>query len=153
MSQKAISEKGEEIANEIGLDAFLRLTEGFGGQRLYVPLDQEISGMAEAIGREASDKFHAYYRGDYVRVPLAREQLAQRYWAEGLSNGEIATRLRMTHNGVDKMFGRFRRRIRQQRDHGKSDVEIARLFGMPEEGVNKLFRSTGEPSRRGVEPI
>lgn len=148
MPRKLISEKGEEIAEEIGIDAFVRLAERFGGQRLYVPHGLEVPGLADAIGREAADKFHTYYRGEDVKVPLARELFAQRYWVDGLSRGEIATRLRMTQSGVEKMFGRFRRSIRQQRDHGKSDSDIARLFGMPVEGVKTLFRPNMKSQQR-----
>lgn len=97
-----------ELIALLGEQAFLTLTQAFGGRRLYVPNqiadDHEI---ARAIGLVAAHRLSERMSPAQIRVPLARELRAHHYRQAGMSNGEIATRLGLTETGVDKMFRRM----------------------------------------------
>jgi len=92
----------------LGERSFVALAEAFGGTRLYIPHtitpDHEI---ARAIGFELAVKLSKRYAPDTLRVPLAREDRAVHYRANGLSNVQIARKLGMTEAGIDQMFGRM----------------------------------------------
>lgn len=92
----------------LGDTAFVALTEAFGGTRLYIPhnltADHEI---AKAIGLDLALKLSKRYAPDTIRVPLAREDRAVHYRANGLSNPQIARKLGMTEAGIDQLFGRM----------------------------------------------
>ncbi|MDT7533750.1 hypothetical protein OVY48_09970 [Sphingobium sp. SA2] len=96
-----------ELIALMGEDAFVALTEAFGGRRLYVPgtiaADHDIS---RAIGADAATRLSERIAPDVIRVPLARDLRARRYRAAGLSNGAIATRLGITEPAVNKLFKR-----------------------------------------------
>lgn len=98
-----------DLQELIGTSAFIRLVEEFGGTRLYIPLEYLRAGeVVEAIGHEAARLLSERLAQDTVRIPLARELLAQHYHARGYSNGQIARKLRITETGVDKLFKRAR---------------------------------------------
>lgn len=92
----------------LGEAAFIKLTEEFGGTRLYIPnslsADHEIVSV---IGSAAADKLSRRYARDIIRVPLAREIRARHYRANNLSNGRIARKLGLTETGVEKLFARM----------------------------------------------
>ena len=92
----------------LGEDRFVALAEAFGGTRLYIPqtvtADHEI---AKAIGLDHALKLSKRYAPDTIRVPLAREDRAVHYRANGLGNAQIARKLGMTEAGIDQMFGRM----------------------------------------------
>ncbi len=94
----------------LGADGLVKLAEHFGGRRLYVPqtIDPDAE-LAQAIGEEAARKLSRRYGLAFIRVPLARELRARHYRAQGLSNGQIATKLGITETGVDKIFARMSR--------------------------------------------
>lgn len=91
----------------LGEQAFVALTQSFGGTRLYIPLviceDHEI---AKTIGVEAARKLSRRHAPDTIRVPLARAQRARHYRAQGLSNAQIARMLGVGETGVDKIIKR-----------------------------------------------
>lgn len=98
-----------ELATLLGETAFVRLAEAFGGTRLYVPAtmkpDHEI---VRAIGADAAAILSDQLGGAAtIRVPLAREQRARHYRAQGRSNAQIARMLGMAETGVDKLFARM----------------------------------------------
>lgn len=92
----------------LGEPAFVALTQAFGGTRLYIPAtipaDHEI---VRAIGDAAAEKLSRRYSPDTIRVPLARNERARHYRAEGLSNAQIARKLGIGETGVDKIFARM----------------------------------------------
>lgn len=92
----------------LGERDFIALCEGFGGRRLYIPPTiPDDHAIVEAIGREAANRITKWYAPAQIRVPLARNIRARHYRAQGLTNGEIATKLGMTETGVDKIFDRM----------------------------------------------
>lgn len=97
----------DELLHLLGEEAFLALVDAFGGRRLYVagrfPDDHPV---ARAIGPDAAARLSCRYAPDILRVPLAREHRARHYRAQGMSNGEIATKLGMTETGVEQLFRR-----------------------------------------------
>lgn len=100
----------ESLRHLLGADALVALTEAFGGRRLYVPQDLGPEHpIVRAIGAAAAGKLARRYSLAFIRVPLARELRARHYRAQGLSNGEIATKLGITETGVDKLFARMDR--------------------------------------------
>lgn len=98
----------DQLLAILGEDAFIALAENFGGRRLYVPgrlpADHAIT---QAIGEEAARRLSDRVSPDIIKVPLARELLSRHYRAAGLSNGEIASRLRITETAVEKIFRRM----------------------------------------------
>lgn len=92
----------------VGEIAFVRLTQVFGGRRLYMPhkvgAEHEI---AQAVGTEAARRLSERLAPAVIRVPLAREVRARYYRAAGRSHGEIASLLGITETAVDKMFTRM----------------------------------------------
>jgi hypothetical protein len=100
----------ESLKALLGIEAFVSLAERFGGRRLYVPkalgAEHEI---VSAVGADAAAKLVRRYSRAFIRVPLARELRARHYRSQGLSNGEIASKLGITETGVDKLFARMSR--------------------------------------------
>ena len=101
------SRPGPELETLLGEAAFVRLAEAFGGTRLYVPTKMTAAHeIAQAIGLEAANILSARLAPDYIAVPLAREQRAMQYRAEGLSNAKIARNLGVTEKAIERLFQR-----------------------------------------------
>lgn len=99
--------RSAELLGLLGLGAFMRLAEEFGGTRLYIARSGDTTDLAKQLGAKAAAKLGERYAGTYIRVPLAREHRARQYRKNGQSNAEIARRLGMTETGVDKLFSRM----------------------------------------------
>jgi Mor family transcriptional regulator len=61
----------EQIATELGDQIVWMLVGGFGGTRLYIPLEPDDSGpLVRVLGREAAHKLGHRFGGETVDVPL-----------------------------------------------------------------------------------
>lgn len=98
----------------IGREAFLALVEAYGGRRIYVPKGN-AGVLYAAIGTEAALKMSREFNGNHVSVPVAREFRARHYRSTGMNNFQIADRLGISVNGVEKLF----RRLRQPEKHAQ----------------------------------
>lgn len=102
------SRPGPELQTLIGVKAFVRLAEAFGGTRLYVPTSIDPNHeIVIAIGEDAARKLVERLAPDVIKVPLARELRARHYRANGQSNAQIARRLGITETGVERLFQRM----------------------------------------------
>ncbi len=99
-----------ELMDILGEDGFFTLTESYAGVRLYVPGDPARSELPAIIGHDNAIRLSNVFPGSYVRVPLARTFRAMRYRDAGLTNREIARRLGLAENGVEKLFIRVKKR-------------------------------------------
>jgi len=100
--------RADDLKTLLGTRAFVALAEAFGGTRLYVP--QTIGSdhaIAQAVGEAPARRLSERFAPDTIRVPLAREDRAMQYRADGLSNAAIARRLGMTEPGVEQLFKRL----------------------------------------------
>lgn len=117
-----------QIRDLIGDDEAHNLFVHFGGLRCYIPanVDRENLTLLKAISRESLRKLGSEMPGEYIKMPLARSFLVQRYFEQGLNNREIAMLLRITESGVERL-------VRRLRDQG-----LLRQYQRP-----KKARSTG----------
>ncbi|MGC4409201.1 hypothetical protein D4A92_00250 [Rhizobium rosettiformans] len=99
-----------QIRDLIGDDEAHSLFVNFGGLRCYIPSNPEHENMTllRAISRESLRKLSAQTPGGYLKMPLARSFLVQRYFEQGLGNREIAILLRITEAGVERLIMRLR---------------------------------------------
>ena len=98
---------GPDLLKLLGEPAFVALAEAFGGTRLYVPAKLTADhDIVRAVGAEAAERLSQRLAPDYVTVPLAREIRARHYRALGQSKAQVARRLGMTENGVQKLLKR-----------------------------------------------
>ena len=96
-----------ELLALLGEDGLIRLAEEYAGIRMYVPSNIDRSQLVKTIGSEIANKLSQRYGGDYINVPLVRDLRARRYRDDdGLSNAQIARKLGITENGVEKLFQR-----------------------------------------------
>jgi len=96
-----------QLRSILGQEGFVKLTQEFGGTRLYVPYNIAVdSELAEAIGHEPARKLSRALAPATIRVPLARRDRALFYREKGLSNRQIARRLGIGETGVEKLFAR-----------------------------------------------
>lgn len=109
MKQKRKRQGRHRIHQLIGDDAFLRLVEKFGGNRIYVSR-KNVDGnlLGDVLDQEAIESLIDEYGGLHMRVPIAREFRALHYREQGLSNRKIAARLGMTEPGLNQLFGRLK---------------------------------------------
>lgn len=100
----------DQIRDLIGDDEAHSLFVNFGGLRCYIPSNPERETMTllKAISRDSLRALSRETPGGYLRIPLARSFLAQRYFEQGLANREIAMLLRITENGTEKLLRRLR---------------------------------------------
>ena len=80
-----------------GEQAVLRLVEGHGGQRLWVPLKTEGSLLERLYGNTIARALSEEHGGEKMKVPLARAWRAGCYRRGGLTIDQIARQL-----GVDR---------------------------------------------------
>lgn len=115
----------EELLRLLGPAGLIRLTEARGGTRLYVPQTAERTGLVEELGRETVDRLVEAFGRTYLVVPLARTLRARHYRAAGWSNSQIARKLGITENAVEKLFIR----MDDKPTKGSGDPRQLRLFG------------------------
>ncbi|MFV0642938.1 MAG: hypothetical protein ACK5NN_00305 [Sphingomonadaceae bacterium] len=97
-----------DLLELLGREAFFRLAEEFGGTRLYVPQIMSVGHeISQAIGLAPAEALSARYAPAVLRIPLAREQRARHYRAQGFSNARIARKLGMSESGIDRLFSRM----------------------------------------------
>jgi len=104
-----------DLVEWIGLDAALLLIEEYGGTRFWVPNGlagnhRTVHERLEAlIGKDATATLIRYYGGDKVALPLAKQWRMQVYAARGMSNVEIARRVKLAEYSVRRFLaGRSR---------------------------------------------
>ncbi len=97
-----------ELMTLLGEDAFVALTQNFGGRRLYVPKSiAPDHDLWRALGEPAARRLIARYMPAVLRIPLARDIRARYYRAHGRSHGQIASMLGLTETAIDKLFARM----------------------------------------------
>ncbi len=99
----------QELIEICGDGGFLRLTEIYGGTRLFIPARPDASSVQNDLGVDIANRLAKRYGGAYLRVPLAREWRAMHYRSMGASNARVARALGMTETGVEKLFARTAR--------------------------------------------
>lgn len=99
-----------QIRDLIGDDEAHSLFVHFGGLRCYIPANAERENLTllKAISRDSVRKLGSEMPGGYIKMPLARSFLVQRYYEQGLNNREIAMLLRITESGVERHVKRLR---------------------------------------------
>lgn len=91
----------------LGMQGYVQLCQELGGQRIYVPYRlKDDSELIEVLGRELAEKFARQFAPATIRVPLARRDRALYFYAAGLTNAQIARRLKITESGVHRLLGR-----------------------------------------------
>ncbi|MCQ9148395.1 hypothetical protein HWX16_17015 [Ochrobactrum intermedium] len=114
-----------ELLGLLGEDGLIRLAEEHAGIRLYVPSNIDRSQLIDSVGIDIANKLSRRYGGDYISVPLVRDLRARRYRDDdGLSNAQIARKLGITENGVEKLFQRSPVKYRTK----KSDDRQIEMF-------------------------
>ena len=100
-----------ELKALIGEEALILLAETFGGLRLLVPMKMGATHpIARAVGLDAAKLLSDRYAPDYLDVPLAREERALQYRADGRTIAEIARLLGISGSGVERLLARARRK-------------------------------------------
>lgn len=91
----------------LGEESFVRFCQAFGGTRVYVPLKVKRGGdIVRAIGEEAARRLVDARAAEWIRVPLARRDRALFYYSRNMSQADIALKLGITENGVQKLLYR-----------------------------------------------
>lgn len=93
-----------ELLELLGHDGFMALVEAYGGLRVYIASNTENSKLAEHLPDDVLRALANRFRGDVIRVPLAKHYRARHYRLSGMSDREIARKLGMTESGVEKLF-------------------------------------------------
>lgn len=94
----------------------LALVEACGGNRLYIPArPARGSPVVRAIGAAAAQRLAEGYGGQQLKVPLARAWLVRTYASQGMSQPQIARRLRITESAVWRL-------LRDARDARQTDL-------------------------------
>jgi len=96
----------DDLVELLGEENFIRLIEAYGGVGQYIAHDPDKSEMTAVLGRDVMKILAYYYGGTPLRVPIGREYLAKHYRLGGLSNREIAERLRVTESTVYRLLKR-----------------------------------------------
>lgn len=92
-----------ELFELLGHEGFMQLVEQYGGLRIYIAAG-DASKLTENLPQNVMKKLASRYRGDVIRVPLAKHYRARHYRLTGMSDREIARKLGMTETGVEKLF-------------------------------------------------
>lgn len=91
----------------LGMEGFVRLCQELGGLRIYVPYTlKDDSELVDVLGRELAEKFARRFAPATIRVPLAKRDRALHFRAQGLSDPQIARKLKITESGVKSLFKR-----------------------------------------------
>ena len=119
----------DELIELLGPQDFIRLVEAYGGERRYIPKSETGTEIAGKLGEEVASRLAKRFGGDEISIPLARAFRARHYRAADLNNREIAKRLGISVNGVEKLF---RRRPSARPPHRRqADPRQTDLFGSP----------------------
>jgi len=90
----------------LGIDAAMNLFLTMGGSQIYLSKrSSDRSLMAQAIGAEAVERLAARVDYGYVKVPLARQWIAQVLRDRGKSDNEIARTIRADVATVRRWLG------------------------------------------------
>ena len=94
----------KDFVELLGVETTLALVEGFGGTLIRVPKDPPAPSHAllEALGDTGMARLIAYFGGDRLAVPLARQWRFKLYTARGLTRRAIARKLGVTEKTVYK---------------------------------------------------
>ncbi|MDL2332858.1 hypothetical protein [Brucella inopinata] len=97
-----------ELIDLLGEDSLIRLADAHGGIRIYVPSPSNVgrSQLVDTLGLDIVTKLARRYGGDGFTVPLIRDLRARRDRDQGLSNAQIARRLGIREDAVEKIFNR-----------------------------------------------
>lgn len=93
-----------ELLELLGHDGFMAFVEAYGGLRVYIANNTETSKLAENLPANVLTTLANRFRGDVIRVPLAKHYRARHYRLAGMSDRDIARKLGMTESGVEKLF-------------------------------------------------
>lgn len=117
-----------ELMDALGDDGFFALTEAYAGTRLYVPGNPSRSDLSTTIGVDHARRLSQIFPGSYIKVPLARTFRALRYRSAGASNAEVARRLGLTENGVERLFARANKAKPQKarKSHDERQIDLFR---------------------------
>ncbi|MCM0750997.1 hypothetical protein DEA98_14685 [Brucella pseudogrignonensis] len=97
-----------ELIDLLGEDGLIRLADAHAGIRIYVPSPSNVarSQLIDTLGIDLVTKLARRYGGDGFTVPLIRDMRARRDRDQGLSNAQIARRLGIREDAVEKIFNR-----------------------------------------------
>ncbi|WP_235889711.1 hypothetical protein [Brucella haematophila] len=97
-----------ELIDLLGEEGLIRLADAHAGIRLYVPSPSNVSRsqLVDSLGSDIVTKLSRRYGGDGFTVPLIRDMRARRDRDQGLSNAQIARRLGIREDAVEKIFNR-----------------------------------------------
>ena len=113
----------DDLAEQIGEDAALKLVEAYGGRRVYIP-HQPIANdvLTSSIGLAAAIRLSQIYGGDRLEVPnpTPRKVRVLELRSNGLSVDAIARKLGCTRRRVFQVLANARagRRINADRTPG-----------------------------------
>lgn len=89
----------------LGMEGYVQLCQELGGLRIYVPYTlKDDSELVEVLGRELAEKFSRRFAPATIRVPLAKLARARHFRALGLSDPQIARKLKISESGVKSLF-------------------------------------------------
>lgn len=103
----------KDFVDLLGPEITLALLEGFGGTLIRVPKDPPANThpLMEALGDAGVARLIAYFGGDRLAVPLARQWRFRVYLSRGMTRRVIARKLGVTENTIYKwlreMSGQF----------------------------------------------
>ncbi len=66
-----------ELERVLGHDEAMELIRRYGGRRVYMPLREKSSVLADVLSPEAIAKLRSHYGGSGIRVPMANCNLAR----------------------------------------------------------------------------
>lgn len=100
-----------EMAEHIGAYATLLISQAFGGQGLYIPLDPEKNMFRDVIGPEKAAIVSQVYGGERLIIPLAhaaihrakRAPIVAAVRARELTIGEAAIVLKMRRDNLSRL--------------------------------------------------
>lgn len=120
MSERAVTlpPPTDDIARLVGLigaSAALKLIEKSGGTRVYVGEAAEGRVLTRVIGIEAARALAEHYKGEAIKVPVARSWRILCYAAMGLTRIETALRAGCSENTVFETLNRLGRPELQHR--------------------------------------
>lgn len=90
----------------LGVDAAIALFLALGGSQVYLPLRSgKRTVAAQTIGAENVGRLAVVLGYGYIKVPLARQWIAEAKRAQGMSNNEIARLVRADVATVRRWLG------------------------------------------------
>lgn len=99
----------KSLKQALGPEHFLLLVEKFGGVRVYISKSLNTFLRYE-LGEELLALLQDSFSGDYVKVPLGREERVFAYLKKGYSRDTIARLTGLSADGVGQVYVRFKKR-------------------------------------------